>query len=98
MNRLRSKSINRIRLEFKAGLECKTCSAYGAGINRIRLEFKVYHLHTTQEPEFCINRIRLEFKAAPWPACLAAGSPVLIESDWNLKPVKNHSLLFRERY
>ena len=59
----------------------------GDGINRIRLEFKVRRVKKIYAGLGGINRIRLEFKGernAGWRLDYF----VLIESDWNLKIVK----------
>ena len=40
-----------------------------------------------------INRIRLEFKVPCHYQCTSGASPVLIESDWNLKHINTGTYL-----
>ena len=56
-------------------------------INRIRLEFKVQPERNLKRPLNSINRIRLEFKAKTHEISTVTNT-VLIESDWNLKNVR----------
>ena len=58
----------------------------GFSINRIRLEFKAGDGVDQAFQRWRINRIRLEFKAFTVFVSVFS-SPVLIESDWNLKHI-----------